>query len=136
MPGLRDIVIFQSTPPAWGATSRPFGRAGHPQYFNPRPPHGERRGRRKRKISSTSISIHAPRMGSDNVQVANTTANTYFNPRPPHGERLCIVSFYIDTRIFQSTPPAWGATPASLALCIPHNHFNPRPPHGERRRTS
>ena len=80
--------LFQSTLPARGATScsrrasappcyfnprsphgeRPTRRALHagiPQHFNPRSPHGERRYKWYRKHYSCSISIHAPRTGSD-----------------------------------------------------------------------
>ena len=78
---------FQSTLPARGAT-RWFGRSpkqnsisihaprtGSDSYsnfayarcknFNPRPPHGERRGDSKVPDCSSIISIHAPRTGSD-----------------------------------------------------------------------
>ena len=62
--------IFQSTPPARGATLvlgwlwRDF------EYFNPRPPRGGRRG-----LSCT----HRPDI-------------KYFNPRPPRGGRRHLIS--------------------------------------------
>ena len=57
-------VIFQSTPPAWGATT----------------------------ILTTIetvryISIHAPRMGSDDAGGDYPGRQHHFNPRSPHGER-------------------------------------------------
>ena len=57
-----------------------------------------------------SISIHAPRTGSD---------------LPPM--QTCGIS-----RIFQSTLPARGATRALRLRMQPDGHFNPRSPHGER----
>ena len=60
--------------------------------------------------SSTSISIHAPLAGSD---------------------QLGSVS-YADKLIFQSTLPLRGATPAASATSIQLPDFNPRSPCGER----
>ena len=102
------------------------------QNFNPRSPHGERRGSHKPRQHNWEISIHAPRTGSDAGATSpdNTTgrfqstlpargatdgrrrtsaAAKDFNPRSPHGER-----------------PSF---PADIMLA---NHFNPRSPHGER----
>ena len=58
-------VIFQSTPPARGATS----------YVA--------------DIGTTiaNISIHAPREGGDPGELARTGNSNYFNPRPPRGGR-------------------------------------------------
>ena len=83
------LALFQSTPPAWGATLRRSALRPRPDYFNPRPPHGERQraattGSRWVPFQSTPpawgataanlrhfilmiISIHAPRMGSDSM---------------------------------------------------------------------
>ena len=78
---------FQSTPPVWGATP-PSGALRPPAHFNPRPPCGGRplteRSRRSSDIyfnprppcggrpvrspppdRTSSISIHAPRVGGD-----------------------------------------------------------------------
>ena len=55
---------FQSTLPAWGATKQ--------EYINNAP---------------LSISIHAPRMGSDCAGRTIGLSYSYFNPRSPHGER-------------------------------------------------
>ena len=103
--------IFQSTLPGWGATTtfRPPSRRG--TNFNPRSPDGERRlrplsvermtdfnprspdGERPDGFGCSmgrySISIHAPRMGSD-----------YTSDQIVHCKFL-----------FQSTLPGWGATP-------------------------
>ena len=58
-------LIFQSTLPAWGAT-----KAGW--YLD----------------KLVKISIHAPRMGSDDVAESARMDLIDFNPRSPHGERL------------------------------------------------
>ena len=56
---------FQSTLPARGATRRHCTDGLTPANFNPRSPHGERRGSRGNPRFKESISIHAPRTGSD-----------------------------------------------------------------------
>ena len=108
---------------------RRFRRAAH---FNPRSPHGERRrrafaGAGKRflfqstlpargataeylsAIAHRSISIHAPRTGSDKSVHMCVFHLVNFNPRSPHGER----------RVYASNVAT-------------RNDFNPRSPHGER----
>ena len=81
-------------------------------YFNPRSPDGERHLHVGARLHATSISIHAPRMGSDTDTIGNTLGHM----------------------IFQSTLPGWGATRrSSLLPTIPRN-FNPRSPDGERLR--
>ncbi len=63
-----EIVAFQSTLPGWGATL-PF-RAGCTMglNFNPRSPDGERPERGVTGVAHGDISIHAPRMGSDDFR--------------------------------------------------------------------
>ena len=100
---------FQSTLPARGATWHPHGATGNAEDFNPRSPHGERphvspAALDAARFQSTLpargathlaagrcperwISIHAPRTGSDDLQIFRCFGDTYFNPRSPHGER-------------------------------------------------
>ena len=81
--------IFQSTLPGWGATFQTTVKIPLLHYFNPRSPDGERRMMIREGSRRRLISIHAPRMGSDPVQLAGTAANRgHFNPRSPDGERL------------------------------------------------
>ena len=105
-------------------------------YFNPRSPHGERRGGmtddgQRGAISTHAprtgsdltpyvcgprelISTHAPRTGSDGLLHLHTLkSNQNFNPRSPHGER-----------------------PAIAGSAADGGNFNPRSPHGERPRSS
>ena len=56
------------------------------------------------------ISIHAPRMGSDNAERYLGTHSHDFNPRSPHGERPAASNGKCLYTKFQSTLPAWGAT--------------------------
>ena len=88
---------FQSTLPAWGATFSPLSALGAWGISI----HAPRMGSDDRKTKSVQfikISIHAPRMGSD---ASSTSAKHGFT--------------------FQSTLPAWGATSCALvkeASCI------------------
>ena len=124
-------------------------------YFNPRSPCGERRASIKKlterrifqstlpvwgattgysfKSRWVSISIHAPRVGSDGSLLPHTQHSPNFNPRSPCGERhYGRVSAY-DGEIFQSTLPVWGATHMVEDPFDQIRHFNPRSPCGERR---
>ena len=87
--GATAARVFQSTLPVWGATALP----------GPQSP-------------ARTISIHAPRVGSDLRGDLPGVPGQYFNPRSPCGERLN--NEYDETfcRIFQSTLPVWGATPS------------------------
>ena len=101
---------FQSTLPVRGATaSRPNTLTAR-EYFNPRSPCGERRGRCNRDTGAFSISIHAPRAGSDIVRANGMTK----------------------AAIFQSTLPVRGATAGSASTTTIASNFNPRSPCGER----
>ena len=59
---------FQSTLPVWGATKRHFIRHSFNSDFNPRSPCGERRMCSEHIQRYLTISIHAPRVGSDKQQ--------------------------------------------------------------------
>ena len=100
---------FQSTLPARGATGN-RARYWYRCHFNPRSPHGERRYSFLAARRHSSISIHAPRTGSDYFIYQQQSSLLHFNPRSPHGERL-----------------------AAAAVLLARTYFNPRSPHGERR---
>ena len=100
---------FQSTPPHG---ERPHQLLRHRcllPYFNPRPPHGERRLRRY-----------------------TVRPDPHFNPRPPHGERLGMMDAQRRICQFQSTPPRMGSDKSFARSSSGMTYFNPRPPHGER----
>ena len=100
---------FQSTLPVWGATAN-LSRA-KPEAL---------------------ISIHAPRVGSDEVEDWTCASCYYFNPRSPCGERPNTSYQRAVKDIFQSTLPVWGATPAREPERSTGTYFNPRSPCGER----
>ena len=125
--------------------------------FNPRSPHGERLSTHTANSPDVTISIHAPRTGSDDAIIDYQSAGfTDFNPRSPHGERHSLltglqseneISIHAPrtgsdnqtfllvnvTCRFQSTLPARGATPGDCDSVSCYFDFNPRSPHGERR---
>ena len=104
--------IFQSTLPARGATSR----STRPVTKSTISIHAPRTGSDspfRRSQPSGRISIHAPRTGSDLWMLCHQRHTLHFNPRSPHGERRISV-------------------PAFTTIW---SYFNPRSPHGERRET-
>ncbi len=101
--------MFQSTPPEWGATDA---------FRN--------------VAAEVSVSIHAPRVGSDWSPYYTPSAARGFNPRPPSGERPAGSGNPAVSSTFQSTPPEWGATLQGLTGWVVGDSFNPRPPSGER----
>ena len=103
---------FNPRSPRGGATIFILAVVRGDRHFNPRSPRGERQKRVYGSLQKVSISIHAPRGGSD------VGASTLWSE---------IQS------VFQSTLPAGGAT-TTECLCAPQGsrHFNPRSPRGER----
>ena len=101
----RNILLFQSTPPARGATT---GSILH--------------------STSTKISIHAPREGGDIFYGRSAYFPWYFNPRPPRGGRPPPISRIPIVSRFQSTPPARGATLQSIMLTLLLLVFQSTPP--------
>ena len=107
----KRFSAFQSTLPARGATSSSPVSVLYSVNFNPRSPHGERRKPTFVISVTISISIHAPRTGSDSICRCCIYIYCYFNPRSPHGERRNQPFFFVGvTSRFQSTLPARGAT--------------------------
>ena len=128
------IIIgkFQSTLPVWGATAAGGTIRPADRHFNPRSPCGERRPSSGTEKCSLAISIHAPRVGSDQelylhllyprISIhaprvgsdgAGNTRDSIlhnFNPRSPWGERPKICVWCQSVHKFQSTLPVGGAT--------------------------
>ena len=61
-------------------------------------------------LISLTISIHAPRVGSDAQAAHQRKAGSHFNPRSPCGERQTQKCHHLKQLRFQSTLPVWGAT--------------------------
>ena len=100
---------FLSTLPARGATYRMKVKPKIDKFLSTLPARGAT-GRKGPSIGHSSISIHAPREGSDAF--------------PADG--------WTHTRIFLSTLPARGATTGVLLVGVWKTYFYPRSPRGER----
>ena len=175
---VKGYIAFLSTSPAWGTTPPRLWRRRPPPDFYPRPPRGGRRGwttctasarnfyprpprggRRKkerRRCRMNRISIHVPRVGDDNLQLAHWCCNRMisihvprvgddagsiaeslcgtkdFYPRPPRGGRLGGDTAAAAKYAFLSTSPAWGTTTPWRTWAPGMRHFYPRPPRGGR----
>ena len=125
-------LVFQSTRPVWGATGRKHDPLHTEHHFNPRAPCGARRDPDGGDAGGSAISIHAPRVGRDQMGLAK-------------GKKK---------EAFQSTRPVWGATArltsviaeSSISIHAPRvgrdcfwrsinstgHYFNPRAPCGAR----
>ena len=129
---MSNMLAFQSTPPARGAT-------GWMCQF----------------VRSAAISIHAPREGGDRtVCVLPVLASVFqstppargataalgdragrpadFNPRPPRGGRLHGIRLTHAVRPISIHAPREGGDRRSPASLRAVGHFNPRPPRGGR----
>ena len=93
----------------WG--ERPHGRQipARAAYFNPRSPWGERLDT-VGLVTGVTISIHAPRGGSDPCGSVCQRWGSNFNPRSPWGERPRKGQKSKQIEGFQSTLPVGGAT--------------------------
>ena len=148
---------FQSTLPGWGATANNSRRITQVTHFNPRSPDGERRrcgqslsisfifqstlpgwgatlNRRQTRKHFGSISIHAPRMGSDPTHCPISRSRRYFNPRSPDGERREFRCGVAHAGRISIHAPRMGSDTSRPARRPCGRDFNPRSPDGERRR--
>ena len=105
------LLLFQSTPPARGATY--VFAPGSPSFydFNPRPPRGGRLLDFLGTVLDFIISIHAPREGGDLLLCYCNSFDKRFQSTPPArgATWVGLVRIFFVER-FQSTPPARGAT--------------------------
>ena len=99
---------FQSTPPAWGATfwadvfERPFNVSIHAPRVGGDSSLSEAGG-------GTLVSIHAPRVGGDRSLSLAVVVESRFNPRPPRGGRRELLGWAIkEIRCFNPRPPRGG----------------------------
>ena len=129
-----DGQIFQSTPPARGATSTKRPPCIPTAYFNPRPPRGGRQVVREDRQRRKDRHFNPrPREGGDFICKRSGSSLKDFNPRPPRGGRRCDSLRCLFPKLFQSTPPARGATAPTAPTGGRGGNFNPRPPRGGRR---
>ena len=83
--------------------------------------HAPRVGSDQQEINrggSIFISIHAPRVGSDHSRCRNNKQIKNFNPRSPCGERPLPLPSCRRLKKFQSTLPVWGATCPWCMHCL------------------
>ena len=150
-----SLKVFQSTLPVGGATEDTAAQMMLLPDFNPRSPWGERLAMwdswyRSNVFQSTlpvggatllhlgdraalSISIHAPRGGSDLVVDTNERHQIVISIHAPRGgsDRLD-VAITLPSPVFQSTLPVGGATCSCRWIWATVPDFNPRSPWGER----
>ena len=110
-------ILFQSTPPARGATGCSSAAWRARTYFNPRPPRGGRHTTRAYCYPLTSyFNPRPPRGGRPFSRSPSKCRYRDFNPRPPRGGRpvKSLQTAIYDP--FQSTPPARGATATDFIL--------------------
>ena len=102
--------LFQSTPPVWGATI----------YSD-------------KLVDVDVISIHAPRVGGDDLMRAYYGVRYVFQSTPPvWGATLIRPDDGLHVRYFNPRPPCGGRLAFEIGQPVPV-HFNPRPPCGGRR---
>ena len=80
------VAVFQSTPPAWGATDPPVNNV-LPSAVSIHAPRVGGDKRRWRFDFFFPVSIHAPRVGGDPRSPTGPSSSRCFNPRPPRGGR-------------------------------------------------
>ena len=103
------LYTFLSTLPAWGATFCPQ---------NPQKPH--------------NISIHAPRVGSDDRRALDVAIEQDFYPRSPRGERHPEALQNGGATKISIHAPRVGSDAILIAVLTAQIHFYPRSPRGER----
>ena len=124
-------VLFQSTPPVWGATfsDRAFDYPLSVSIHAPRVG-SDLSALYFRRLDL--VSIHAPRVGSDD-QLQNSSLHCgCFNPRPPCGERHFLRRVHSRPPYVSIHAPRVGSDIFSAIQYFAVRCFNPRPPCGER----
>ena len=119
---------FQSTPPARGATKNFQVTFTHFLYFNPRPPRGGRlrchcRGRKRRNFNPR------PPRGGRLKTIYQTSGQPYISIHAPReGGDEIYPTFMMTLISFQSTPPARGATASIISFHRLYRRFQSTPP--------
>ena len=125
-------VAFQSTLPVWGATSRLRQLLSSCRVFQSTLPVWGATGKRDSMATESSISIHAPRVGSDGRRAEQQARRKYFNPRSPCGERQEIMSLLDNFLQISIHAPRVGSDSPGSGRYVVFLYFNPRSPCGER----
>ena len=127
-----QYTVFQSTLPVRGATYPPARSSQWFLYFNPRSPCGERRLRTKYSDIMFTISIHAPRAGSDAMDGSLLKDFLMISIHAPRaGSDGKLQQTVAPGRISIHAPRA-GSDTVCATKTGATSDFNPRSPCGER----
>ena len=129
---------FQSTLPVWGATITGGNRITITDAISIHAPRVGSDEHAKLSVGIVNrISIHAPRVGSDDVATDATRDAASISIHAPRvGSDLSLSRDSSSSVLFQSTLPVWGATRFPNHVLRFARYFNPRSPCGERLYTS
>jgi hypothetical protein len=131
--------VFQSTPPARGATAFWDPRDGGSSGFNPRPPRGGRPGSISRRRGAQEFQSTPPARGATGPLTATVSMRggrpycappiscTCFNPRPPRGGDQGI-RIQIHGRSFNPRPPRGGRRAVQRLASCRDSPFQSTPP--------
>ncbi len=87
----------------------------YPDYFNPRPPHGERPANTGYAASYTVFQSTLPARGATPHWISSFSSNTRFQSTLPAWGATRTLDLQVTELKFQSTLPAWGATTVKLS---------------------
>ena len=127
----RPPPIFQSTLPARGATATDASYPYKLVFQSTLPARGATL-RRGPDEADGSISIHAPREGSDAGSRRDQPGRRYFNPRSPRGERPFVTLTISKENLISIHAPREGSDRVRCRRQSSRPYFNPRSPRGER----
>ena len=105
---------FQSTPPVWGATTKFYAKNAKIYRFQSTLPVWGATRRGNHQLYQHQISIHAPRVGSDSINIGHSARRLNFNPRSPCGERPSAWCYNVATRLNFNPRSPCGERPAKL----------------------
>ena len=125
--------LFLSTLPARGATQGSPGCGLALTISIHAPREGSDPSRLTFLASASCISIHAPREGSDLAVLAFSSFWQISIHAPREGSDGLVAEGYAKKLVFLSTLPARGATKRPFRMGRRRNYFYPRSPRGERR---
>ena len=114
-------VKFQSTLPVWGATKAKVVDKVTAKFQSTLPVWGATSGQERLVESEIRISIHAPRVGSDNIYGHFRSRSRNFNPRSPCGERLDGNRYYKGGEIISIHAPRVGSDSPRLFTHSSHS---------------
>ncbi len=123
---------FQSTLPVWGATIGLHRAGGSFGLFQSTLPVWGATWYSRSIFFCRRVSIHAPRVGSDQWVRGIPKCSGRFNPRSPCGERHGVPRPHRGEEAVSIHAPRVGSDSLSGMPCLGDQSFNPRSPCGER----